>query len=44
MLIRGRIRLNIPVAVVGGTGSNCQEERLIIVVSRLYIEASLEVH
>ena len=26
------------------TGSNCQEERLIIVVSRLYIEASLEVH
>jgi hypothetical protein len=24
------------------TGSNCQEERLIIVVSRLYIEASLE--
>lgn len=25
-------------------GSNCQEERLIIVVSRLYIEASLEVH
>lgn len=26
------------------TGSNCQEERLNIVVSRLYIEASLEVH
>ena len=26
------------------TGCNCQEERLIIVVSRLYIEASLEVH
>lgn len=31
-------------AVIGGTGSNCQEERLIIVVSRLYIKASLEVH
>ena len=26
------------------TGSNCQEERLNIVVSRLYIEASLEVY
>lgn len=26
------------------TGCYCQEERLIIVVSRLYIEASLEVH
>ncbi len=36
--------LNVPVTVIHPTGSNCQEERLIIVVSRLYIEASLEVH
>lgn len=36
--------LNAPITVDNPTGSNCQEERLNIVVSRLYIEASLEVH
>ena len=36
--------IEIPAIGKSSAGSNCQEERLIIVVSRLYIEASLEVH